>query len=157
MIHIIVFNLVQLAVAVFAFSRGGPPERWIAGLMLVANIATAIRPYDPAVSYAAVDPALLTIDLLLLLGFVGVALIANRFWPMWIAALQLDAVAIHLLRTIDATMVPFAYAWATGQIAYPMLILLAVGTLRSARRRRTTGFERHWSPATWVAGWFARG
>jgi len=144
-IHIVIFNVVQLAVAFYAFRRGGAPERWVGALMLLANIATAFRPYNAATSFGSLDAYLFGIDLLLLLAFAALALTADRFWPMWVAALQLDAVAIHMVRGIDPEMVPYVYAWLTGQIAYPMMAILAIGTTRHQRRLSASGSDPDWT------------
>jgi len=114
-------------------------------MMVVAAVATELRPYDPAVSYGGLDPFLFAIDGILLASFAAIAWKADRFWPMWLTALQLDAVAVHVIRRIDPEVVPYVYAWVTGQIAYPMMALLAAGTVRHQRRLLTLGVDRPWS------------
>lgn len=147
MVMIVAFNLLQLAVAGYALWRGGGPERAVALLLLAASLATIVTPATYRVSYFTVFYAVMWIDLALFLGLAAVAAFADRFWPMWLTALQLVALGAHGVRAIDPQLWAAAYWLVTTKIAYPMLLLLFVGTLRHRQRRAAGLPERSWSHA----------
>lgn len=148
-IRIIVFNVIQLAACLYALRRGGAPERWTAWLMAGAAVATALQPYRVGRSFYGVEWPVLMIDTAMLLGLVALAARADRFWPLWIAALQLIAIGIHGVRAIDATILPRVYNRAESRIAYGMIVLLVIGTWRHWRRKAAGAEDRDWSPLVW--------
>lgn len=145
MLLIVVFNILQVSVSGHALLRGGGPERVVALLLLLAAAATLATPMVPGVSYFTVFVAVLWIDLALFVALTAVSAFANRYWPMWMAALQLFAIATHLARAYDPHFWAAAYWLVTTKIAYPMLLLLFVGTVRHRRRLRLGLPERSWS------------
>ena len=145
MLHIVVFNATLILVVAFALWGGGAPERWVSGLMFVANAATALLPYDPGSTFLSLDWSGFGVDAVLFVAFTAVALRANRYWPIWLAALQLVSVAIHVIRMVDRALVPLVYAWSIGQIAYPLMALLVAGTIRHRRRCRAFGRDPAWN------------
>lgn len=146
MLRIIIGELILLAVAAGAFRWGGRPERIIAA-MIVAAAATNLALGVPAARYRFVDYAQLIVDGLLFLGTLVVALRANRFWPLWLVALELVALGVHGVRAYDPYIVPILYARLTAQIIYPMLVVLALGVWHFQRRVRREGRPpADWSP-----------
>ena len=145
MLRIFVFNALLLVIAGYAFWRGGAPERVVGGLMIAAALATAAVSYLTRADFAQIVLWLLVVDTLFFLGLCTVAATADRYWPLWIAALQFDALAIHAVRGYDAKLISFIYAMSSGQIAYPMLVILAWGTLRHRQRERLGGPEPGWT------------
>ncbi|MEG3161844.1 hypothetical protein U1763_15155 [Sphingomonas sp. LB2R24] len=145
MIHVLVYYAIALATCWFAFRHGGFPERIVAAAFLLAAILSSLLAFTARPAFRSVDTALLSIDLALLAGLVAVALFANRFWPIWVSALHLLAIAVHGVRAYDPDLVPWMYAAAISKIAYPMLALLVVGTERHRRRRGSHGCDPDWS------------
>ena len=78
--------------------------------------------------------------LVVFLGFLWVALQSDRFWPLWIAGLQLTTILGHIVRAVDSGLFPRAYGAALMFWGYPIVLILAVGTWRSHRRLRHAGF-----------------
>lgn len=78
----------------------------------------------------------LLVDLATFGGFAFVAVQSTRFWPLWVAGLQLTTSLGHLLKTIDVTLLPTVYAAALIFWSYPILLILAIGTWRAHRRRQ---------------------
>ena len=149
MTRILLFCVAQVLVSGYALWRGGKPERLVGSVLLIAMIATALMPVAPGRSYYMLHLPLLAIDLLLLSALTAVALRANRFWPLWLAALQLLAIGVHGVRAYDPHILPIVYARIVGEIAYPMLALLVIGTVRHHSRALRLGGERDWSPLKW--------
>ena len=148
MTHVYVFYSLQLSAAAYAIWRGGAPERLVASLMIAAAVATTISSYGR--SYAYVNVIALIVDAVFLAALVAIAARAARFWPMYVTALHLIGFAVHGVRAIDPQMLSVIYLRGAGVLAYPMVLLLAVGTSRHARRLRLAGSrERDWSPFRW--------
>lgn len=120
----------------YALWRGNRDARIIAATCCLATLAThfAIAPLRER--YASVEEGLILVDGLTLLVFVLVALRSDRFWPLWVAGLQLTAALAHLLKGLHLELLPKAYGAALAFWSYPILIILAVGTYRSHRRKR---------------------
>ena len=77
-----------------------------------------------------------------------IALRANRYWPIGMAAMQVLQVVGTLLMLADRQMVPLLY-WISNVVwAYPMLILLALGTVRHRNRVKRLGPEPSWSSSS---------
>ena len=146
MIYVIVFAIVQVVTSTYAIARGGMPERIVAGLLLIAAaVSSGIgRPPD---LYRTLDVQQLLIDVVLLAALLAVAVRANRFWPLWVCALHLLAIGVHLVRAVDPAIMPLVYWWMIGKIAYPICLALAVGTWHLQRRTRRQGVR----PADWSA------
>lgn len=145
MVAILFFNAVLVLTAIYAGWRGGAPERACSVLLLLAAGCSALLMLDPQISYHHVEFGLVGIDVALLLLLTALASVANRYWPMWLAALQLVTVAAHGVRAYDSRVLPWAYWLISGHIAYLVLLLLAIATARH-RRRLLAGFpEWGWS------------
>lgn len=71
----------------------------------------------------------------MLASFLAIALLSDRFWPLWVAGLQLTSSLGHLFKMLDPGLLPHAYAGAIRFWSYPILVILFVGSWRSYRRR----------------------
>ena len=131
-------SLLALA-ALNALVRGKSDERQVGLIFVVGVIATELVLPAPAVRFASVETHLLLVDIAVFLGFTWVALRSERFWPLWIAGLQLTAIFGHMLKAVDVGLFSRAYAAALVFWAYPMLLILALGTWRGQRRRARQG------------------
>lgn len=129
-----VFIPLLLAVCVYAWWRGGSDERMVAAACLSGTVATLLVVSPLRERYSGVEEGLLLVDLAVLAGFVTVALRSNRFWPLWVAGLQLTTSLGHILKGIDQDLLPQAYGAALQFWSYPILLILAVGTFRNHRR-----------------------
>lgn len=145
MLHIGVFNALLALTCWYAWKEGGQPEKLAAFGMAVGCIATFLLPFDLGRSYHAPEIGELIIDLSVLVWFAGIAAFANRFWPMWLAAVHLLAIGVHGVRAYQPDLLASIYAFAVGKAAYPMLALLVVGTARHRDRLQRHGSERDWS------------
>jgi hypothetical protein len=143
--RVILFSLLQLGVSVYALAKGGGPER-VVGLSLLIATALGLALQQPMVGrFVTVDWGVLAVDLGLLAVLVAVALNADRFWPLWVAAFHALGTGAHLVRGIDYGIEPVAYAILLASWSYPIILLLAVGTLRHGERRKRQGQVLDWS------------
>ena len=134
--HQYVFRILLLATCGYALWRGRSDERIVALVCLVATLASRLAFTPLNVRYTSIETGLLLIDLAVLAAFVFVALRSPRFWPLWVAGLQLTTSMAHLMKAIDQTLLPMAYGAAIALWSYPILIILAIGTWRGHRRPR---------------------
>ena len=142
MTHVLFFNALLVLVCGYAFRAGGAPERWTAAVFIVGAAATFVAPFYNALRpYAQVEPMLLAVDVLMLAGLVGIALRADRFWPLYVSALHIIAIAIHGVKAFEPDLVPWMYAGASGKIARGILQLVLSHAER-ARNRRAPGVSR---------------
>ena len=114
-------------------------ERLTAAVCIAASILTPIVLSPIAERYARIESGELLIDCAVLAAFTLVALRSDRFWPLWLAGLQLTTSLAHFLKAVHLDMMPSAYAVAERFWSYPILIILAVGTWRGHRRRMREG------------------
>ena len=129
-----IFAPLLLAVSIYALWRGGTDERIVAATCIAGTAATMLAISPLAQRYEGVEEGLLLVDLAVLGGFVAVALRSRRFWPLWVAGLQLTTSLGHLLKGVDQDLLPQAYGAALQFWSYPILIILAVGTYRARHR-----------------------
>ena len=125
---------VLLLVCGYALWRGHRDERVVAAICLVASILSLLSLTGWSDRYSGIEMRLLTVDLLTLVLFVIVALQSNRFWPLWIAGLQLTTSMGHLMKAMESDLMPVAYGAALRMWSYPILLILAVGTWRAHHR-----------------------
>ncbi|HEU4876794.1 MAG TPA: hypothetical protein VFT07_03025 [Sphingomicrobium sp.] len=130
----LIFSALLFPICLYALWRGGRDERLVASLCLAGTLATMLAVSPLAIRYRGVEGGLALVDLGVLAGFVTVALTSQRFWPLWVAGFQLTTAFGHGLKAIDANLLPQAYGAALQFWAYPILIILAVGTWRRQRR-----------------------
>jgi hypothetical protein len=136
--HLYAFAILLLVSTGYALWRGDRDHRIVAAICLAAVFATQIA-LDPVTSrYSGTETGGLLVDVATFGGFLIVALQSTRFWPLWVAGLQLTTSLGHLLKTIDIALLPKAYAVALIFWSYPILLILAIGTWRAHRRRHLT-------------------
>lgn len=130
-----VFIPLLVAICLYAWWRGGTDERIVALTCLAGTVATLLVVSPLRQRYASLEEGLLLVDLAVLAGFITVALRSKRFWPLWVAGLQLTTSIGHILKGVDQDLLPRAYGAALQFWSYPILIILLVGTYRQHRRQ----------------------
>jgi hypothetical protein len=140
-----VFIILVMLLAVQAAWRGGAPERLASAAMLAATIATMLANTGMALPFREIEWRLLWIDAALLVALALIAMFADRFWPLWVAALQALAVSAHAARGVDPQILPFAYWLLLGKLSYPMILMLGIGIERHQWRKRRGFPELAWS------------
>jgi hypothetical protein len=131
----------------YAWLRGGAPERAGAAIFAAAAVLSTILASPHPTRFASVEAGVLMVDLVMLLALVVLAIGAERFWPLWVAALQAVGAAAHVGRFAGHNVSGAAYAIVLALWSYPMLCLLALGTWRHQQRLKTFGSDRSWSRA----------
>lgn len=147
-LNMVVYNTLLIGCCAFALWRGGPPEKIGFIVLTVASFLTFGVASDSA-TFQSVEAGIFVVDLLCLIAFLGLALQADRFWPLWVAALQLIGTAGHAARFVDPDIVDRTYAFMLAVWAYPMILLMFIGTLRHRQRMARFGADRSWSNFGW--------
>ena len=129
-----VFHLVLAVTCGYALIQGRSDERWVAATCIIASAATRITISPLMERYSGVELGVFLVDFATFAAFTYVALRTQRFWPLWVAGLQLTTVMSHILKAIDMSLFPIAYAAAGRLWSYPILLILVVGTWRNQRR-----------------------
>ena len=143
--RVILFNLLHLVATAYAVGRGGAPERFAGIALLAATLATRIVQRQFPVRFASVEWGVFGVDVVLLGTLLMIALLADRFWPLWITALHALGTCSHFVKLLDLEVLRTAYATLSAIWSYPILILLVSGTVRHQRRLRRTGRDPDWS------------
>ena len=128
--------LLLIGVSAYALARGKLDERLAAGICILATLATRFVVSPLTQRYSGVEVGVMLVDVLALAGFVAIALRTDRFWPLWVAGLQLTTMLSHMLKAIRLELMPQAYAAAERLWVYPIFVLIVIGTWRGHRRRR---------------------
>jgi hypothetical protein len=129
---------------IYALARGGAPERIGAGVLLSATAASALALELSHHRYVQTEIGTMWVDIAMAAAFLFLASRAQRFWPMWVAMVQLDIVATHVVMFSPDTRA-WSY-WAMQAIwAYPAPMLLIAGTLRHRLRVRHYGDDPAWT------------
>jgi hypothetical protein len=137
--HYLLFWAFLLLICGYALWRGRKEERIAASACLLATIVTVwIIPPEP-LRYSTLDLGQLAIDAAMLVTFVAIALRSDRFWPLWVAGLQLTMSMSHLMKAIDSDLIPRAYAAAAVLWSYPILLIILIGTWRAHHRHDRAG------------------
>lgn len=129
-----VFRILLALVALYAFIRGSRDERQVALICVIGALLTHLVISPLAERFASVETPVMAVDLVVFTGFLVVALRSDRFWPLWVAGLQLTTMMGHILKGIDSGLLPRAYGAAMTFWAYPIVLVLAIGTWRQHRR-----------------------
>lgn len=136
MVRIAVYYLLLLTVNWIAWRRGDRDTRIAAAICVIASLASlAMMSFE----LRQVQLDIAVIDLVVLALFVALAMRTDRFWPLWIAGLQLTTVLGHLLRLLQPELVNIAYAAAMRFWSYPILLILLSAALRTERYRQPAG------------------
>lgn len=128
--------LILIAICGYAFVAGGREHKIVAAVSATASIVSVgvMGPVDQR--YGGVEIGVLIVDLAVLAAFVAIALRSERFWPLWIAGLQLTTSFSHAAKAVNITLLPQAYAAAARFWVYPILLILFIATVRHAMRLR---------------------
>ena len=133
-LRIIAFWLLLLVSCGYALWRGHKYERIAAMVFIAATILSIIGQSLLPVYYAEIETSDLIIDSAVLLTLIAIALLSDRFWPLWAAGLQLVDSTSHVMKAVDADLIPQVYGAAERFWSYPILIVLLVGAWRQHRR-----------------------
>jgi len=144
MVRLILYYVLLFGACGYALWRGRVDARIVAAAFLVGNYATVALRSHPHGGYSSLESGIFAVDIACFLAFTYAAVISDRFWPLWVSGLQLTTSFGHVLKLVDSSLLPLAYAAALRFWGYPILMILAIGVWRSRHRLRG---EREAAPA----------
>jgi hypothetical protein len=139
------FRLLLVLCCGYAWWKGGGPERAAAAIYVAGVVLTHLAQNVSGTWWSSVEAGIFAVDVAVLCGLAAVALMAERFWPLWLTALHLLATTGHVVKLADPTLIRWGYAFIIAVWSYPMLALIVVGTLNHQRRLARFGADRSWS------------
>jgi hypothetical protein len=124
-----------LGVTIFAWAKGGWPERLGASLNLLIAVLFLVLQFG--MSPAMLPPGLLVLDGLLGIGFLGLAI---RYTSLWLGAamlLQAAQFSLHAFYYVTAKAFDLLFAVVNNVVSWGILIAIVAGTFASwAQTRR---------------------
>jgi hypothetical protein len=145
MLNSLVFAVLLAGCCGYAFLYGGPPERVGAAILAVGSILTLVAVSARGMRFHSVEGGVFLVDVAALFAFLILALYSERFWPLWVTALQAIGVAGHAVKLADPGVIWRIYAFVLAFWSYPMLLLIVIGTWNHHRRVVRFGADRSWS------------
>ncbi|MEO8176237.1 MAG: hypothetical protein ABI626_06215 [Sphingomicrobium sp.] len=137
MLRVLFYFTLLIGVAAYALWRGRRDERIAALTCVAASLGSFALLVSHPSDYASLEQGVAVIDFAALVAFTWIALKSNRFWPLWVAGLQLTSIMGHALKYSDSSMLPVVYATSLASWSYVILLIIAFGTWRGDRSRAT--------------------
>ena len=131
----------------YALWRGRKYEQLSAIIFIVASVVSVLARSAVSRPYVGVQVSDLVIDSFVMVSTMVIALRSDRFWPLWVAGLQLTIGMSHVLKAVSPDLLPLAYAAAERFWAYPTLIILFIGAWRQHKRTLAEQKQAELSPA----------
>lgn len=127
MIRSIIFGALLWVTTLYVLRRGTTEERLAAAGMFLNSYLTwiVVRPF--AIRYSDFETSVIYLDSLLLALLLWIALRSNKFWPIWLTAMQALATFAHFAPYVPH-IIPWGYGTAVAIWMYPMLIVLLMAT-----------------------------
>jgi hypothetical protein len=147
-VNSLVFLALLIACCGYVALRGSPPE-WIgAAIVAVGSFLSLAALSFTATIYRSLEIGVFLVDVAALLAFLVLALRAERIWPLCVTALQVIGTAAHAVKLVDPQVIPSAYAFALRFWAYPMMLILVLGTWNHQKRLARFGVDKSWSSSS---------
>lgn len=143
MLYLLIGLFVAAGIGILRYGAG--PERVVLQIWMTASLLDLV--YHAIIGrsqYRDVELSHLVLDIATMSGFLWVALRANRVWPLWVCALQLQPLVVHLSMILRLPSHSMAY-WLTMVAPSNLQVLIVVlGTIAHVHRKRLIGPYRDW-------------
>ena len=143
--------------SLFVVWKGGPPERLGLVILIIGSVATFVAGTLEGQEFKSFEVSVFLVDVAVLLAFLWLAIRADRFWPMGVAALQLVGLASHAAELASSRIIAWVYSIGQALWSYPIILLIVWGTVRHQRRLARHGADASWTPSLRTAGRIAPG
>jgi hypothetical protein len=137
----IVFWATVLPLFLFALRFGGREEKLGISLIIGGSVATALLSPNEWFTFSDMPLSIFLADLFVLIAFVKLSFSSQKYWPLWVASLQLITVMTHVVELAIPDVVPKAYAIIQGFWVYPMCVAIAAGTYGHMVETRRQGLQ----------------
>ncbi len=117
-----------IGTCVYAFLRGGRPERIGAAVNVLGCLVTLVARLALASAWLPAAATVLLIDLAVAACFFWLAIRTIRFWPIWACGFAVANILMSIMAAVVPHMALFAYHTGLGIYGYLALGALALGT-----------------------------
>ena len=128
-----------ILVIAFAFLKGDETERIGSGAYALVFLGTLM--IRDGASLSGPRWGAMSMDVVLLAVFIGLAWHSRRAWPVWASAFQALIVTGHILVAVNLRPPSDAFAAASNLANYGLLIAMAVGTFWAWQERRAANLK----------------
>jgi hypothetical protein len=128
--HAFLYNGLLLGSLLYALGWGGWPERSAVALWLANNVLSAWALARSAAMFVQPEMEVFAIDAVTFVGFVAIALSADRRWPMFATGMIGCELAVHLCKIANPSILPFGYGLGLMVWGYAVVISIILGTWR---------------------------
>jgi hypothetical protein len=133
-IRSIIFGLLLWATTIYVLWRGEREERIAVVGMFLNAYGTLLVVSPLATRFSNFETWVILVDAIFTAVLVWMALSSQKFWPLWLAAMQALATLAHFAPFVPH-IIPWGYGSAVAIWSYPMLIVLFVVTRLTYRQR----------------------
>ena len=152
--RVILQNTLMIALLVTALVWCGKPEKIVISIWVIVHEAHAyldgyfeVQEANAMVLWSSVNQSYLLADIMLMIGFLALALNANRKYVLWIAALQVLALLAHVVRAITDELTVFVYILIVVGAGWLQLFLMLGGQIAYLRRKPGVYPDWRWQVA----------
>ena len=138
--YAVVGAVFMVGMALFAFLKGGPAERFGAGAYLFAWFASIILQENSG--FRGMPVGLFLIDVAALFVFVGLSWRYRQSWPVWVSGIQLITVMCHIMILTKQPVLLASLITVMNLNSYLIIGFLTVGTFFSWQDRHAA--EMNW-------------
>lgn len=138
-IHIQIGIGLAVLIVGFMFIKGDEPERLGGGAYMLITLAGVFLPED--ITRGGGVWGRMSLDILQLVVFLGLAWHSRRSWLYWAAAFQSLIVTGYVLIMADLRPTAVAFAAMNNIANYGVLAAMAIGTFWAWQERRAAGQE----------------
>ena len=142
--NVLLYLALLVLCCLYALVRGGAPERWGVAALIASIVASHFAPASGPTRFQTIEWGVMAVDAALLAAIVVIAVRAQRYWPLWMAAILVDTVITHLLM-LSPKVIPWSYSVMIAAWSYPNPVILAVGAWRHRARVRMYGADSAWN------------
>lgn len=126
----ILFWTLMFASCGYAVVLGGWEGKCTTAIIVLATSLTVLSNRWLDVHWHETNVTVFIVDVLTLLAMYLVAVRSHRWWPLWVAAFQLNSVAAHLATVISPQFSNLVYQGYEGLWAIPGQLVMVVGIFR---------------------------
>jgi hypothetical protein len=137
------FLILFVGSVTYALWKGGAPERAAAFILLAGVVLTSTSQAFDAHRFATVQWGVAVVDAGALAGFMALALLSTRYWPMWLTALQIIQFCSDFAKLLPG-VAELTYAMASSLIGYPIALIIILATVRHRMRTARFGLQPSW-------------
>lgn len=131
-VRAILYGALLWGVSLYAFRRGGWAEKLAAGGFLTATYLSVLVLGPIATRYRHVEIPVVVVDGCLFLLLLFISLRSEKFWPLWLTAMQGLTILSHLAPFVPHIL-PWSYYNAAVIWSYPTLIVLGFAVFQHHR------------------------